>query len=91
MSQRANPRDAGIPAGKAPRDRQVPPRQIEKSRRRPAGPPAGDAGETVPARQAEPSEDFAQRDIETVDESPEQHDRRRHDRSPGDVESSQAA
>ena len=90
MGQRAKSKDPEKQAGKPPRGGQVPPREVEKRRQGgPPGPPPADARQTAEARRSEPSEDFAQRDIETVDESPEEHDRRRHDRGPGGPGSSQ--
>jgi hypothetical protein len=68
---------------------QVPPQEVEKQRT-PPGPPAANARKTAEARRAEPSEDFAQRDVETADEPAEQHDRRHHDRGGRDAESSQS-
>ena len=89
MSQRAKTKDSEIPADTRART-QVPPREVEK-RRTPPGPPAGNARQAAEARRSEPSEDFAQRDIETADEPAKEHDRRQHDRSDRDVESSQPA
>jgi hypothetical protein len=54
---------------------------------RPAPPGEADEDRPAGAGQPEPSEDFARRDIETADEDPEEHDRRRHNRGRGDVES----
>jgi hypothetical protein len=66
-----------------------PPREPEKLRKgAPSIPRRGDVAEPAEVRMPEPSEAFAERgDIETADESAEQHDRRHHDRSRGDVES----
>ena len=71
-------------AGQSARGDQVAPREVEKRRSDSVGPPAADSRKTAEVRRSEPSEDFAQRDLETVDETPEQHDRRRHARGPGE-------
>jgi hypothetical protein len=89
MAQRAKDKSSGISGDRPARGSQIPPRKVEKRQDNVPGPPAADARKTAEVRRSEPSEDFAQRDIETVDESPEQHDRRRHDRGPADVDSSQ--
>jgi hypothetical protein len=88
MAQRAKTKDSEIPADRPARDSQIPRREVEK-RRPPPGPPGASARKTAEARRSEPSEDFAQRDIETADEPAEQHDRRHHDHGGRDVESSQ--
>lgn len=90
MTQRAKPEDSGTTTDRPPRGNQAPPREVEK-RRSPPGPPAANPRKTAEVRRSEPSEDFAQRDIETADEPVEQHDRRRHDSGGRDVESSQPA
>jgi hypothetical protein len=90
MDQRTRSKDPENRAEKPAGGGQGPPRDVEKRRQDgPPGPPPADARQTAEARRAEPSEDFAQRDIETVEESPEEHDRRRHDRGPGDRGASQ--
>lgn len=84
MAQRAKTKDR--PAGRPAQDSQTPPREVEK-RRSPPGPPAADASKTAAVRRSEPSEDFAERDIESANEPVEQHDRRRHNGGGQDAES----
>ncbi len=91
MAQRAKTKDRTTGGWDRHEEGQAPPREVEK-RRGPPGPPAADAAKTADVRRSEPSEDFAQRDIESANEALEQHDRSRHDRGGGqDAESGQPA
>jgi len=68
------------------------PSEVEKHGKNPPAIPGDDTGAPAETRQPEPSEDFGRRrDIETADETPEQHDRRHHDRGRTNVESDQPA
>lgn len=93
MSKHVRTKDAGSgrkgQGSRSAPDSQDRPREGRDRRTDVPGFPPADERAPAEGARAEPSEDFAQRDIETADESPEQHDRRRHDRPRGGPEPSQ--